>query len=1125
MIDAVFLPLSVIDLDRRLRAVDPAVLLVPPRLLRRVIKHDRKLPGIGLQVPHRKCYVIGREALLAIVDRDDVGVGSDSDLPPTVVLLPRPDPDWLRDQPPERVLIKYWRLLFHAAIHRAVDARRLTAADILARIRQIGHVEFDEIRTVLQQERFLLPPEDDATIYEEFAGLFFDFTYFAPSLLPHYFSAIDDVTRIIGVLAVDVDGQALFTATRPAGAPDPDAMPDTLNGDEPGAVAPGRETGPRTISPAEARAYLQLAKKAATRGNDVRAALRYTQAAQAAPSNRVADARSAAEREIYRLVARLRPALNLTSTEAAAWRQALPALLPGAARGIWPAEARLLYDLQKICIDQERPVSAPHVAEWVYSRFRQPIVMSLPDQPIVLAVKHLRRAAGRLPAVRLGETDRQTLGSLLSASLHRAESRLRDRFRPRIVDALTAVGLIPASYPERIARDKLVEELLDTVAERGHLSQPDLRDALSRNQLKLPDLSGPREFFAGDPLLRANRELAVNMPGVYRRGEIYLRWLQRLSAATFGTRAGRWLTWNLFVPFGGAFLAIEGPLQVGHELLHLGRFTLRLFGLLEPVPSDHVHMDAPFPLAPWPAFLIGGVFFWLLLHVPPIRRVTVQMLGVVGHLLKKLLIDAPAALLRWPALRAFLESPAAQLLARFTLKPLLPAALTWFAIADFGFRTRIAAWDGAVAYIAAVLFLSTRYSREFEEATADWAVRRWEYLRDFLPGLFRLIADVFKQILEAIDRGLYAVDEWLRFRGGETRLIRVLKTVGGLIWGAISYFVRFLVVLFIEPQVNPLKHFPVVTISHKLLLPMNPSLAAVLEQSFGFGPGEAHIFAFIILGKIPGIFGFLVWEFKENWRLYRANRPADLKPVMIGHHGETLPRMLRPGFHSGTLPKLYAKLRRAERQAIKTGDGRAARRHIESLHEAEESIRRFAERELLAYVNGTPTWAGQSLRLAAVAAGSNRVRVELACSAAGHERLIVSFDEQSGWLLAGAVDPRWRISREQMAVLELALTGFYKVGGADLLRADIEAAIESPPATYEITDAGLVVWPDADSEIVYDLAASPAVVPRVVTGKPPELLAVLADQLLFRRRPAPWESWVRAWEQVAGKGETVTDSP
>src|SRR5205085_2830973 len=82
-----------------LAAADPAALLVPPRLLRRVIKHDRKITGLGLQVPHRKSYVIGRDALLALADRDELGLEPDRDLPPTVLLLARPEPEELAAWP------------------------------------------------------------------------------------------------------------------------------------------------------------------------------------------------------------------------------------------------------------------------------------------------------------------------------------------------------------------------------------------------------------------------------------------------------------------------------------------------------------------------------------------------------------------------------------------------------------------------------------------------------------------------------------------------------------------------------------------------------------------------------------------------------------------------------------------------------------------------------------------------------------------------------------------------------------------------------------------------------------------------------------------------------------------
>ena len=78
--------------------------------------------------------------------------------------------------------------------------------------------------------------------------------------------------------------------------------------------------------------------------------------------------------------------------------------------------------------------------------------------------------------------------------------------------------------------------------------------------------------------------------------------------------------------------------------------------------------------------------------------------------------------------------------------------------------------------------------------------------------------DLFKGILWAMERLLYTVDEWLRFRSGQSKLTLVGKAVLGVIWFYVTYIVRFGITVLIEPQINPIKHFPVVTVSHKLLL-------------------------------------------------------------------------------------------------------------------------------------------------------------------------------------------------------------------------------------------------------------------------------------------------------------------
>src|SRR5207302_7832460 len=123
----------------------------------------------------------------------------------------------------------------------------------------------------------------------------------------------------------------------------------------------------------------------------------------------------------------------------------------------------------------------------------------------------------------------------------------------------------------------------------------------------------------------------------------------------------------------------------------------------------------------------------------------------------------------------------------------------------------------------------------------------------------------------------------------------------GLAWFYVAYTTRFAINPLLEPQINPIKHFPVVTVSHKIVLPTVGVFASALE-TLGITKMRARTMAAGIVTVIPGIFGFLAWELRANWKLYRANRPPVLKPIAIGSHGESMARLLRPGFHSGTVP-------------------------------------------------------------------------------------------------------------------------------------------------------------------------------------------------------------------------------
>ncbi len=123
--------LTVAELAEILSRTEPAALLVSPRILRRVIKKDRGLTGPGLQVPHRKSYVIDRERLLA--HRRPRRVGHRTRPRSAGHAAAVPASRWAAPGDPRSrgaSLLKYWRLLFHARIHLALQARSASAGEV-----------------------------------------------------------------------------------------------------------------------------------------------------------------------------------------------------------------------------------------------------------------------------------------------------------------------------------------------------------------------------------------------------------------------------------------------------------------------------------------------------------------------------------------------------------------------------------------------------------------------------------------------------------------------------------------------------------------------------------------------------------------------------------------------------------------------------------------------------------------------------------------------------------------------------------------------------------------------------------------------------------------------------------
>src|SRR5258706_10438688 len=87
-----------------------AAVVLEDRVLRRVIKQHRRLPGIGLYVPHARCYALPRADLENLVERDELHVDPAA-LPPHVAIFSGSRAALAAGDRDE--LARAWRLIFH----------------------------------------------------------------------------------------------------------------------------------------------------------------------------------------------------------------------------------------------------------------------------------------------------------------------------------------------------------------------------------------------------------------------------------------------------------------------------------------------------------------------------------------------------------------------------------------------------------------------------------------------------------------------------------------------------------------------------------------------------------------------------------------------------------------------------------------------------------------------------------------------------------------------------------------------------------------------------------------------------------------------------------------------------
>ncbi len=596
--------------------------------------------------------------------------------------------------------------------------------------------------------------------------------------------------------------------------------------------------------------------------------------------------------------------------------------------------SRLLHDLEQVVLEGRTDYYRLQPLVWLWSGGRQPLRLGLPFQGPLKALRALNAAQTRLDRSSWSGAEVAYFSAPLRNLDEQIGQRLRQQLQPRLRGLLDAAGFLPGDSRQRVARNALEEELFEIVRRRWHLRFTDLRDVVARHELRLPDPNW-RELLWGDRLARFNREARAALPGVYQPGEFYLKGLQQASAPLFGTGAGRWITRFLLLPFGVAFIGLE---------------TLGFLVNLLPMAQGPARLADP------GAVLGVGAGLIVLIHTERGRRAAIALGAGCRWLFVELLYRRLARWVRWgPAARWF-RYPLVRRGSRYLLEPLLLGLL--FALPPIGVATSLGLEvDGLPAFLLVLGFILGSLLRNSQSGRRllDGAISRfvvfWRRVhRNLLIGLFRWVIDLFGWLMRGFEQGLRRMDEKLSHHRGEGWGVTAVKALVGPVWRVLRYLIHFYVAVLVEPQVNPVKHFPVVTVADKLMMPFFPALTiallALLDPILPRFIGLPLATATVLLS--PGLFGFLAWELKENWKLYRANHPDRAQPAHFGPHGETLYALLRPGFYSGALPRAFAELREVVGldNARECPDSRRLRQAEAQLEEILESIQAFASREL-----------------------------------------------------------------------------------------------------------------------------------------------------------------------------------
>ena len=978
-----------IRLDQWLESRAPGGVLAPMRIMERMETGGVAWLG-NRRLAARGYLVVSRQDLWRKVEPEELAVSPTRLLPDTVLLLLKPGEDETKllespglvrqAQTPGVITEEQERL----EKKRAETLGKLTRRLVMARVEQvlvegrwdseaagefaetIPSCEMDEIRQVLARDGRCRPDAPAERVLLEFLPWFGMLSSLEPERMGACFPGLAPQTA-------KSLGEKLESKTR-LGL----IVRESLDLDypfHPGGAAADEEADPYLEK------HRRLAEEAESQGQWVTAALEQVRESRLCVGKRSENALARARANLRLLVESVAPPLGLDNEEAESFLTALDPVLDKAEQGESGEESAFLRNLQSMSDGLANKAYALDVVEYAISLGVRPWKRQLHYLGLVQVSGRLKTLLGLLPVMRVSDNSRVILQRLLGKSSLHAENQVRRLFHPLIDSALDDVGLQPDNPLERVARRKIIQELIDRILEQGHITFYDLRDALSRNHLKMQDIRDPAEWLQGDPLLRLDRRLAAPLDGIYRPCPVYSRILERITSLGFGTGLGRWLVSKVIIPYGLAALLVVMVHALWEHFGGGGKQAVTATGdaaqaVAEAVQENQtqglqetatkvalsVHSKPP-PSVLTPANLVAlgllGTVFLLFTNHPALRWLVWRVLNALGDAIHWLVHDLPEILPSHPLFLYGVRWPLS-VLWHAVIKPL---GMVLILLKVFGVEVD---WTSPILFggwLLATVALLSRQARMTEE----WFVG---VLREILMALrsgvlgraLGVLNELFRAVTRWFDLQMANVENILRVRQRDNAGQLGGRALLSLLWFPLGWLGRFTFVVLIEPMLHPLK-LPISFLAAKVIYPfLYPFTTDVAIPALTpmMGALTAGLVMGVIVFLLPNAFGFFFWEFRENRGLYEANRPERPAPDGAGPHGETMAVLLEPGLHGGVLPALFTKLRNASLPASEGGTRAAQRACERKLDLLREALGRFFRRNFLDVLGVTPAW-GQTL--------------------------------------------------------------------------------------------------------------------------------------------------------------------